>query len=730
MHTLPLYKNPSLSIDRRVEDLLSRMTLEEKIAQLYQIWARADNIDEVKAFIRRYGVGSRILAGSNLAGSGQEKALEIEEINEYQRIAVEESRLGIPILFGRDVIHGYRTIFPIPLGMAATFNPDLVEQAYTIAAREASSSGVNWSFAPMLDIARDPRWGRIAEGSGEDPYLASQMARAAVLGFQGKDLSDPERILACAKHYIGYGGAEGGRDYNTAEITDVTLRNIYLPPFKAAVDAGVGSVMSAFLDINGEPASGSHYLLTELLKGELGFTGFVISDWASVSELVHHRVVEDERGAARLAFTAGVDMEMVTQTYITHLKDLVESGEVSLGRIDDAVQRILTMKFRLGLFEHPYADATKASQVLFSPSHQQVARQIARESIVLLKNQGNLLPLKKSGVKIAVMGPLVNQRKALLGSWTLDGLLHETQTIAEAMQQTAPDVVRVAPSDALQDEMLTEAMKADVITFFAGESDGRSGENHNVASIDLPAGQEELIEAIARLGKPLVVVVFAGRPLNLSRVAQYADAILYAWHPGSLGAAALADLLFGEDVPSGKLPASFPRTTGQIPIHYNFNSTGRSFSVVGETSPQEYAYVDRYLDVPGSPLYPFGFGLSYTTFSLSGLSIDRPEIHPDEVVCVSVQVTNTGPRPGTEVIQCYVQDCVASITRPVRELKGFTRVHLQPGESQIVTFQLGAEELSFYGTDRRRHLEPGAFKVWVGTDSTASLGTTFRVIKS
>lgn len=730
MHTLPLYKNPSLSIDRRVEDLLSRMTLEEKIAQLYQIWARPDNIDEVKAFIRRYGVGSRILAGSNLAGSGQEKALEIEEINEYQRIAVEESRLGIPILFGRDVIHGYRTIFPIPLGMAATFDPELAEQAYTIAAREASSAGVNWSFAPMLDIARDPRWGRIAEGSGEDPYLASQMARAAVLGFQGKDLSDPERILACAKHYIGYGGAEGGRDYNTAEITDVTLRNIYLPPFKAAVEAGVGSVMSAFLDINGEPASGSHYLLTELLKGELKFTGFVISDWASVSELVHHRVVEDERGAARLAFTAGVDMEMVTQTYVNHLKDLVESGEVSLERIDDAVQRILTVKFRLGLFEHPYADATKASQIFFSPDHQQVARQIARESMVLLKNQGNLLPLKKTGVKIAVMGPLVNQRAALLGSWTLDGLLHETQTIAEAMQQAAPDAVRLASSDALQDEMLAEAMKADVITFFAGESDGRSGENHNVASIDLPAGQEELIEAIARLGKPLVVVVLAGRPLNLSRVARCADAILYAWHPGSLGAAAIADLLFGEDVPSGKLPASFPRTTGQIPMHYNFNSTGRSFNAVGETSPLEYAYVDRYLDVPGSPLYPFGFGLSYTTFSLSGLSIDRPEIHPDEVICVSVQVTNTGSRPGTEVIQCYVQDCVASITRPVRELKGFTRVYLQPGESQIVTFQLGAEELSFYGADRRRRLEPGMFKVWVGTDSTASLGTTFRVIKS
>lgn len=728
MNTQPLYKNPSLPVERRIEDLISRMTLEEKIAQLYQIWALPHNVDEVKNFIRSYGVGSRMLAGSNLAGSGNEKALEIDEINEYQRIAVEESHLGIPILSGRDVIHGYRTIFPIPLGMASSWDPDLVQEAYTIAAREAASAGVNWAFAPMIDIARDPRWGRIAEGSGEDPYLTSRMARAAVKGFQGDDLSDPERILACAKHYIGYGAAEGGRDYNTAEISDTTLRNVYLPPYQAAIEAGAGSVMSAFHDLNGEPASGSHYLLTELLKNELGFTGFVVSDWASVSELVNHRVVEDERGAARLGFTAGVDMEMVTSTYVTHLKSLVESGEVSLERIDDGVKRILRAKFLLGLFERPYVDAAQAGSVLFAESHRAVARRLAAESFVLLKNKDNLLPLEKTGKKIAVIGPLINQRATLLGTWTLDALWNETQTIAEAFQAMVPDVLLPLASDAMPNEMIAAAMRADVVLYVTGESDQLSGENHNIATIDLPAGQDEMIESLAGLGKPLVVVVLAGRPLNLSKVARLADAILYAWHPGSLGAAALVDVLFGDVAPSGKLPVSFPRTTGQIPVHYNFNSTGRYFGAVGTTSPLEYAYVDRYLDIPGSPLFPFGYGLSYTTFAYSDLTLDRSEIHPGEALCVSVQVENTGSRAGAEVVQCYIQDCVASITRPVRELKGFQRITLQPGEKQTVGFSIGPAELSFYGSDRKRHLEPGDFKVWVGGNCTASLGTKFRLV--
>ena len=562
MNTAPLYKNPALPVDQRVSNLLDRMSLEEKIAQLYQIWVLPENAEECKAFIRKYGVGSRILAGSNLAGSALAKSLEVDEVNEYQRIAVEESHLGIPILFGRDVIHGYRTIFPIPLGMAAAWDPQLVEQAYAAAAREAASAGVNWAFAPMLDIARDPRWGRISEGSGEDPYLASSMACAAVRGFQGENLGSPGHVLACAKHYIGYGTAEGGRDYNTGEVSDNTLRNIYLPSFNAAVDAGLGSIMSAFLDLNGQSASGSHYLLTELLKEELAFKGFVISDWASVEELVNHRLAENNRDSARIAFNAGVDMEMVTKTYITHLKSLVESGEVSQERIDDGCRRILSIKFRMGLFEHPYVEFGLAETVQFTLQHQELARQMAGELLVLLKNEAGLLPLPKTGRKIAVIGPLVNQRKAILGSWTLDGLLSETQTIAEAMQLAAPEVVHAGISDTLTDEMLVAAMQADITIYFAGESEQRSGENHNIATIDLPHGQDEVIEAIAALGKPLVVVVLAGRPLNLTNISRCANAILYAWHPGSLGAAAIADALFGEIAPSGKLPASFPRGTG------------------------------------------------------------------------------------------------------------------------------------------------------------------------
>ncbi len=726
--TTPLYKNPTTPIEHRVSDLLRRMTLDEKIAQLYQLWVLDHNRVESLEFIRKNGVGSRILAGSALAGSAGNRTLEIEDINLFQRTAVEEFRLGIPILFGRDVIHGYRTMFPIPLGMAASWDTDLVEQAYTIAAREATSAGVNWAFGPMLDIARDPRWGRIAEGSGEDPYLASAMARAAVHGFQGEDLSAPDRILACAKHYIGYGAAEGGRDYNTAEISDTTLRNIYLPPFKAAVEAGVGSVMSGFHDLNGESVSGSYYLLTQLLKEELRFDGFVISDWGSVAELVNHRVAEDEADAARLGFNSGVDMEMVTTCYIQAMKQLVESGKVSMERIDEGCRRILLAKFQAGLFEHPYAQAELAEKTLFAPAHQAVARKLAAETLVLLKNRNLVLPLPKAGKKIAVVGPLVNQRAALLGSWTVDGLAEDAQTINEAMHQAAPEAVMPAISDALVDEMLRTAMKADVIVYFAGESDKRGGENQNIAGIELPPGQDEAIQALAELGKPLVLVVLAERPLNLQHAARFADAILYAWHPGSLGAAAIGDVLFGDVVPSAKLPVTLPRATGQIPLHYNFKSTGKNFDVTGRPAGKEYAYVDRYVDMPTAPLFPFGFGLSYTQFEYKDIQIDRKELHAGETVTLSVQVSNTGARAATEVVQCYLQDCVASITRPVRELKGFQRVALQPGETATVSFELGEEHLSFYGLDGKLRVEPGQFKAWIGGDSTTRLETSFRFV--
>jgi beta-glucosidase len=726
MKTTPLYKNPTTPVEHRVTDLLRRMTLDEKIAQLYQIWVLDHNREESLDFIRQNGVGSRILAGSALAGSAGNRALEIEDINLFQRTAVEESRLGIPILFGRDVIHGYRTMFPIPLGMAASWDVSLVEEAYTIAAREATSAGVNWAFGPMLDIARDPRWGRIAEGSGEDPFLTSAMARAAVHGFQGDDLSAPDRIMACAKHYIGYGAAEGGRDYNTSEISDTTLRNIYLPPFKAAVEAGVGSVMSGFHDLNGESVSGSHYLLTELLKDELHFDGFIISDWGSVAELVNHRVAEDDADAARLGFTSGVDMEMVTTCYIKSMKLLVENGKVSKESIDEACRRILKAKFQAGLFEHPYAQPDLAEKTLFAPAHQTLARKLAGETLVLVKNDQDLLPLARSGRKIAVMGPLINQRAALLGSWAVDGLAEDAQTINAAMRLAAPEAVMPNISDAMVDEMLRAGMRADVIVYFAGESDQRGGENQNIASIDLPPGQEETIQALAGLGKPMVLVVLAERALNLHRVAHFAQAIIYAWHPGSLGAAAIADVLFGDVCPSGKLPVTLPRATGQIPLHYNFKSTGKNFDVSGRPAGKEYAYVDRYVDIPTAPLYPFGFGLSYTQFTFADIQIDRTELHPGESVHISAQVTNTGARAGTEVVQCYLQDCVASITRPVRELKGFSRVSLQPGETRRISFPVSEEQLAFYGLDGKLKVEAGLFKAWIGGDSTATLETSFR----
>ncbi len=729
MSQLP-YKDASLPIEQRVADLLSRMTLEEKVAQIYQIWV-IPNVPEspakVKDYIRKFGVGSRILAGSHLAGSAQERSAGVEEINSYQRVAIEESRLGIPILHGRDVIHGFRTMFPIPLGMAASWDPALVEEAFAIAAREAASCGVDWAFAPMLDIARDPRWGRIAEGSGEDPYLTSRMAVAAVRGFQGDDLTDPERVLACAKHYIGYGAAEGGRDYNTGEISDTTLRNIYLPPFKAAVDAGLGSVMSAFEDLNGEPASGSYYLLTQLLKQELGFEGFVVSDWASVQELVNHRVAEDERDAARQGFNAGVDMEMVTSTYATHMAELVESGAVTMERLDDACRRILTAKFKLGLFEQPYTQPGLAEEVLFTPTHQAAARKMAAESFGLLKNEDNLLPLPKSGRSIAVIGPMIHQRTALLGSWTLDGLSEETQTIDEAMRAAAPQAIARRTNDALTDEMVRAALAADLSVVFVGESNHSSGENNNVAAITLPPGQEELVEAVCALGKPVVVVVLAGRALDLSRVTRCATAVLYAWHPGSLGAAALADVLFGDTAPSGRLPVTLPRSTGQIPAHYNFKSTGRTFDGVGRGDSGPYPERNRYVDLAGSPLYPFGFGLTYTTFAYSDLHVTQAEVRAGESVEVRVTVINTGSQPGVEVAQMYLQDCVASITRPIRELKGFHRLALQPGESQQVRFTLDAAAMSFYGPDQKLHLEPGKFKVWAGSDCRAELETEFWV---
>ena len=708
------YKNPSLSVQERVNDLLPRMTLEEKIAQCIQIYIPPDHPGEIVDRIQAVGLGSRILGAVSLAGNVSQRTAGIEDLNEIQRIAMNEFRLGIPVIHGLDVIHGLRVIFPIPLGLAATFDPDAIQKTYNIAAEECSRLGVHWSFAPMLDIAHDPRWGRIVEGFGEDPYLGAKMAVAAIKGFQGEldenGYQSQDHILACAKHYIGYGGAEGGRDYNTAEITDHTLRNIYLPPFRAAVQAGVGSVMSAFEDLNGEPASGSRYLLTDLLKEELGFNGFVISDWASVAELIHHRVAANEREAAQIAFDAGVDMEMVTECYAHHLADLVMEGIISMERLDDAVRRILTQKFQLGLFDHPYADVQKSLEIRDLSAYHIAAREVTARSMVLLKNNG-ILPLPGDVRRIALIGPFVNQRRALLGTWVNDVLADEPQTLEEALRASCPDVEILTAPNGLTDEMIMIAAEADVVLLALGESNARNGEYNSIASLNLPAGQEELAQAVAGMGKPLAVLVFAGRPVTLTRILPHADALLYAWHPGSMGAAAAVDILLGKVNPAGKLPVTFPRGEGQIPVHYNHKSTGRDHP--------------RYLDMPVEPLFPFGFGLSYTRFEITDLVVEPVEIPAGASVNVSVTVTNTGECKGEEVVQCYLQDCVSRRTRPERELKGFQRIALQPGESRRVEFTLGPDEMSYYGAGGSWVLEPGAFKVWIGNDCKASLEGSF-----
>lgn len=729
--TIPSYKAASLPTDQRVEDLLGRMQLNEKIAQLYEIWDLPHNRDQAREYIRQNGVGSRILAGSHLTGSDRGDAQSAREINSWQRIAVEESRLGIPILFGRDVIHGFRTIFPIPLGLAATFDPELVEKVYTTAAREAASAGVNWAFAPMLDIARDPRWGRISEGSGEDPYLTSRMAEAAVWGFQGR-LKDnwisSNRIMACAKHYIGYGAAEGGRDYNTSEISDNTLRNIYLRPFQAAVRAGVASVMSGFHDLNGESVSGSPYLLNQVLRGELGFDGLVISDWASVWELINHRVAADEADAARLALESGVDMEMVSTCYRDHLQELVEAGSLSLDVIDTAVRRVLKRKFEFGLFENPYVNEELAGEVLYSPDHLELARETAASSIVLLKNEDSILPLSPAAGSIAFMGPFLDETTNLWGSWSPDGVPSDMNSLWDAIQRRYSTNSLPHINPALADEMLLAALKADKVVFFAGEAASRSGENNNVTDIELPAGQTELIQRICGLGKQVVVVIFAGRPLNLSRVAASANAILYCWHPGSMGPDAVLDVLFGEKEPGGRLPVSLPRDNNQIPVHYNFHSTGKAFDSAGRPVDRSYRETERYQDQLTAPLYPFGYGLGYSQFEYTNISIEPAVTFAGQPVKVYVDVTNTGNRMGSEVVQCYLQDCVATRTRPARELKGFRKIHLQPGEKARICFTLGEDEMGFFGPGGIWMVEPGEFKVWIGSDCHAKLeaGFTFK----
>lgn len=728
--TMPVTMGADAEIEKKIDALLARMTLEEKLGQMSQASLGRPGLgEEIKQQIRAGRWGSFLNAGT------------IEDRLEAQRIAVKESRLGIPLMFGRDVIHGYRTVFPIPLGQAASWDPELVEQAARVAAREAAADGIHWTFAPMSDVTRDPRWGRIAESCGEDPYLASVLVAAMVRGFQGRDLSAPDSIAACAKHYVGYGAAEGGRDYNTTWIPEVLLREVYLPPFRAAVEAGVATIMSAFNEINGIPASGNVFTLRKILREEWSFDGFVVSDWNSIVEMIQHGYAADAAEAAYKALRAGVDMEMVSTSYYDHLKELVAAGKVPMEWIDGAVRNILRVKFRLGLFDHPYPDPSRR-QLMLSPEHLAVARRLAQESVVLLKNEGGILPLGRGIRKVAVIGPLADSPRDQLGTWSMDGRAEDVITPLKALRERLGDQ-RVVYAPGLKTSRDTStagfgaareaAMQADVVLLFLGEEQILSGEAKSRAFLNLPGAQEELVDELAATGKPLVVTILAGRPLTFPKVAEKAQAVLYAWHPGVMGGPALADLLFGDAVPSGKLPVTFPRTVGQIPIYYAHKNTGRppsprELGIPLGTPVDPRGFTSKYLDVDFTPAYPFGYGLSYTSFAYTDLKVSPARIRLGEEVEVSAEVKNTGQMAGTEVVQLYVRDVVASRTRPVKELKGFRRIHLQPGESQRVSFRIHTRDLAFYNEEMKLVTEPGKFLVWVGPNSAEGLQGEFEVL--
>lgn len=695
-----------------VERILAQMTLDEKIGQLQQLSSDSRNLHEK---IRAGKVGSVLLGSGATAGNTPQRRAVAGFVNRLQRIAVEESRMGIPIIAGRDVIHGHRTVFPIPMGQAATWDPGSVEKANEITAREAAADGIHWTFAPMVDIGRDPRWGRVAEGYGEDPFLTSRMAEAAVRGFQGPDPSAPDRLAACAKHFAGYGASEGGRDYNAGEVSAYTMRNVYLPPFHAAVRAGVLTLMSAFIDLGGLPVSADPHLMTEILKKEWRFDGFVVTDWGVVEELLEHGIAGNEAEAARLCLNAGIDMEMVSECLASSLPGLIAEGAVDMARVDDAVRRVLSVKERCGLFARPYTDEQVASAVQLRPDHLACARRVAADSLVVLKNEGRVLPLTPLG-RIGAFGPLADCPGSLLfGTWTLDGAPEVAPTILSALRERVGTEAEILHA-VLSDDAIASARHCDRVVLFLGESPARSGEDRCVSTLELPPGQMEFARALARLKVPLAAVVIGGRPLALAELVELADAVVFGFHPGTQGARAVVDVLFGDAEPNGRLPISFPRSVGHVPIYYNAKRTGRPMD--GRTRGQS-----RYVDDLHAPLFPFGFGLGYTTFSYTGFQIQPLG---ENRFRAQVVVRNTGDRPGVETVQLYVRDEVARRTRPVKELRGFAKVRIEPGEEAVVSFDLGIEELGYYGPDDAWTVEPGTFTVWIGPNSEDGLSGTLE----
>ena len=717
----------SPEVEARVERILSQMTLAEKIGQMNQVSAGGDVTNYAEA-LRKGQIGSIL------------NEVDPEKINEYQRICIEESRLGIPLLVARDIIHGFHTIFPIPLGLAASFDPDLVEQGARTAALEGSAQGIRWTFSPMLDIARDPRWGRMAEGSGEDTFLDTKMAEAMVRGYQGASI-DTTSMAACIKHFVGYGAAEGGRDYNSTNLTERQLRNIYLPPFEAAVKSGAMTLMTSFNDNDGVPSTGNIFIVKDILREEWGFDGLVVTDWNSMGEMINHGFGTDKKDVAKKALEAGVDMDMMTFGYLSHLEELVRNGSVKEAALDQAVRNILRVKIMLGLFEPPYVNAEAGKTVQYAPEHLETALKSAEESAILLKNDG-ILPLNEEGIRsILVTGPMADAPHDQLGTWAFDGQKEHTVTPLKALQERFPGKVTFIPALSSSrerktrfDDVVAAARRADVVLAFLGEEAILSGEAHSLADLNLKGSQSELLEALKLAGKPVVATIMAGRPLTIERDLPNCDAILYSFHPGTMGGPALVNLITGDVNPSGKTPVTFLRTVGQVPLYYSHTMTGRPYNgetllddippEAGQTSLGNTSY---YLDYGAYPLFPFGFGLSYTSFDYSRISLDKDVYDEGDCLEISLTLSNTGKYDGTEVVQVYVRDMVGSLTRPVKELKHFERVYLKAGESRDLRISIPVSELAFYGLDGIKKVEPGEFRIWVAGDSASGEPLSFTV---
>jgi beta-glucosidase len=739
----PILTSPKTILDKKVDSVLALMTLKEKIGQMNQyngFWDVTGPTPNEGGAAKKYEHLKTGLVGSMLNVRG------VEEVRKVQKIVVEETRLGIPLIIGFDVIHGYKTLSPIPLAESASWDLEAIQNSASVAAREASATGINWTFAPMVDISRDARWGRVMEGAGEDPFLGSKIAYARVKGFQGDDLSATNTVAACAKHFAAYGFGEAGKEYNTADVGLSTLYNIILPPFKATVDAGVKTFMNSFNELNGIPATGNKFLQRDILKGNWNFKGFMVSDWGSVGEMMIHGYAKDGKQAAEFGVNAGSDMDMESLMYIEHLEALVNEGKVDVKLIDDAVQRILKVKFELGLFEDPYkyCNQEREKQVIGSKENNDAVLDMAKRSIVLLKNENQLLPLKKEGLSIALIGPLADDKHSPLGSWRGAAPDNSAISVLEGLQKysgnkiTHKKGVRLVDGEAtfiLETHINTTdrtgfaaaiktAKNKDVVIMVLGEHGFQSGEGRSRTSIDLPGLQQELLEEIYKVNKNIVLVLMNGRPLAITWADENIPAIVEGWHLGTQSGNAFAQVLYGDYNPSGKLPMTFPRSLGQIPIYYNHKNTGRPV-----IQAPEQVFWSHYIDESNDPLYEFGYGLSYTTFKYENLQLSKTEFSKNEEIEVSVQLTNTGDRDGEEVAQLYIRDLAGSVTRPVKELKGFEKVALKAGETKTITFTVNNKTLQFYTANNIWEVEPGDFNIWIGGSSAANLKSSFTVVE-